>query len=762
MRGLFLIFLLNIALLANAQDIAEISTCMECHSDEEITGTIGGEEVLVFIDQTRFEQSVHADFSCVDCHEDIEDAFHEEDLKPVDCGMCHEDQALELASSVHIPPERNQCASCHGNVHYMLPRDNPESTLDPINIIKQCSTCHDEEQLDAAGNSLNTYHINFMESVHGRAIVSGNSSAANCIDCHGAHNIVSSDDENSPINHFNVAKTCAKCHEDIDEIYETSIHATSIRDGEKGPATCTDCHGEHDILRVTDSRSPMIAQRIYAMCGKCHFDVALMDQYGLASSEQETLFKGSVHAEEVKAGNENAPTCTDCHGFHDVLPLSDPKSPSNFMNVANTCGQCHETEKDQFWESVHGVSVKRGHKDSPVCTDCHGEHAILRTEDENSPVSLLNLSQNTCARCHASIVINDKYGIEHNRVSSYNDSYHGLAVQHNSERAANCSSCHGNHHILHSSNPKSTVSKERLVETCGKCHPGIGDNVLAAPIHTDITLRSDAIQAWVPRIYLVLIVVVIGGMLLHNGVIIWALFREKYRREKTMDSYPRFNWFEIVMHVLLTVSFILLAITGFALTSPNSWWVTMLSYLYMTEEVRGWIHRVSGVTLIVISFMYAFYMLGTRRGREEFVAFFPVLDDIVHVFQHIGYHLGYRDKPPKFDRYDYTEKMEFWALVWGVIIMAATGLILWFPILAFEYLPKWAIDIAELIHYYEAVLATLAIIIWHFFFVIFHPEQYPMSTTWLTGKMTLDQLRHHHPKEYERVIAQMEQEKGKE
>lgn len=744
---------------AYSQDISDAATCMECHNDQELTGENGGIDFNAFIDLERFNAAVHADLSCIDCHEDIKEDVHDDDLQPVNCGSCHENESLAIQSSVHTPQTRNACATCHGNAHYIVSRTNPESLITHKNIIQQCSVCHDKEQLEAADNTQNEFHINFMESVHGRAFANGNENAANCVSCHGSHNILASSHADSPVNQFKVAETCANCHAEINEVYSNSIHAKSVQQGHDGPATCTNCHGEHDILHVKDTRAPMLPQRIYNMCGKCHYDVVLMDQYGLASSEQETLFKGSVHAEEVTSGNPNAPTCISCHGYHDVLPLRDPNSPSNFMNVANTCGQCHTVEKDQFLESVHGVSAMRGHKDAPVCSDCHGEHAILRTADERSPVSLLKLSQNTCSRCHDSIVINDKYGIESNRVQSYNDSYHGLAVQHDSDRAANCGSCHGNHLILHSSNPKSTVSQARLVETCGQCHPGIGSNVLTAPIHTDITLRSDAIQAWVPRIYLVLIVVIIGGMLLHNGVIIWALFRVKYSREKKMESYPRFNWFEIVMHILLTVSFTLLAVTGFALTSPNSWWVTLLSYLYMTEELRGLIHRVSGVTLIVISVLYAFYMLATRRGRSEFWAFFPVWRDVIHVYEHLGFHLGFRSTPPKFDRYDYTEKMEFWALVWGVFLMAATGLILWFPIQSFEYLPKWAIDIAELIHYYEAVLATLAIIVWHFFFVIFHPEQYPMSTTWLTGKMTLEQLKHHHPKEYEKLMKAQQEPK---
>lgn len=621
----------------SAEDLSDNQSCMECHGEADVTGEIDGKEVSLFVDKDKYEGSIHSGLSCVDCHGDIAELPHNDELKKVDCASCHEDAA---------------------------------------------------------------------------------------------------------------------------EAYKGSIHERSVHNGSPDAATCTSCHGKHDILALDDENSPLRHTELYNVCGKCHFDAALMGKYGISSAEQETLFKGSVHADQVRSGNENAPNCVNCHGSHTVKALADVDSPSNFRNVANTCGQCHKTETEQFQKSVHGVSAAKGHKDAPVCTDCHGEHAILRTSDDRSPVSTLNVSKNTCSRCHASIVINEKYGIESGKVENYNESYHGLATQHKSTRAANCGSCHGNHLILPASDPMSTVSPQRLVKTCGQCHPGIGENVLAAPIHADITLRSEAIAAWVPRIYILLIVGVIGGMLLHNGVIFWALMKEKFRREAKHTSYRRFTNFEIVLHVLLTVSFVTLVITGFALISPNSWWVTLLSYMQMTEAVRGLIHRIAAVTLVVISIVYAFYMVGTRRGRREVWAFMMWPSDFIKAWQHIMFYLGRRAEPPKFDRYDYTEKMEFWALVWGVIIMTVTGLILWFPILSFEYLPKWAIDMSELIHYYEAVLATLAIIVWHLFFVIFHPEEYPMSLTWINGRMTLDQLKHRHPLEYERVANESGENKG--
>ncbi len=613
-----------------------------------------------------------------------------------------------------IAQENEECLGCHSVDH-----GAPEDTEWPLVDMGTCGrTAHLE--------------LEFM-----------------CIDCH-------SDIEELPHKPDLQKVECGMCHGAAQEEYDNSIHGQALAEGKEDAPTCQRCHGSDNLLSASDPDSPVHRMNIANLCGECHSDPNIMGKYNLADSLKEDLYRQGVHAAEVMAGNENAPTCVSCHGYHEILPLRNPESPTNFMNVANSCGECHKSQKIQYMESVHGKSAMSGHKDAPVCTDCHGEHAIFRTEDERSPVSFFNLSENTCGRCHSSIVINEKFDIKSGKVNNFLRSYHGLALQRGSKKVANCGSCHGNHLILPSSDPRSTVSPERLVETCGNCHPGISANVLAAPIHSEVTIRSDTIVAWVPRIYIPLIIIIIGGMLIHNGMILWALMKEKFRREEELPKYQRFTTFEIICHILLTISFILLVITGFALVNPRSWWVVMLSYLQFTEEVRALLHRIAGVMLIGTSIIYAFYMVFHPRGRREFVEFMARPRDLVHVWQNFQYYRGKRKEPPKFGRYDYTEKMEFWALVWGVIIMAVTGFILWFPILSFQYLPKWAIDIAELIHYYEAVLATLAIVVWHFFFVIFHPEEYPMSVTWLTGNMPVDQLKKRHPLEYEEVKFKLE------
>ena len=128
--------------------------------------------------------------------------------------------------------------------------------------------------------------------------------------------------------------------------------------------------------------------------------------------------------------------------------------------------------------------------------------------------------------------------------------------------------------------------------------------------------------------------------------------------------------------------------------------------------------------------------------------------------QNILFYLGKAKERPQFDQYDYTEKAEYWALVWGTFVMALTGFILWFPTFFTNFMPAWTVKIAETVHLYEAWLATLAIAVFHFFFVIFHPDQYPMSLTWITGRMTVESCEHHHPAWFERMKAEGGVSKG--
>ena len=110
-------------------------------------------------------------------------------------------------------------------------------------------------------------------------------------------------------------------------------------------------------------------------------------------------------------------------------------------------------------------------------------------------------------------------------------------------------------------------------------------------------------------------------------------------------------------------------------------------------------------------------------------------------------------KPARFGRFTYGEKMEYWALVWGTFVMASTGLMLWFKVAAGNLIPRWWLDVATAVHFYEAILASLAILVWHFYQVIFDPDVYPMNWAWWDGKMSVELYSHEHSEDGATVQA---------
>jgi len=169
--------------------------------------------------------------------------------------------------------------------------------------------------------------------------------------------------------------------------------------------------------------------------------------------------------------------------------------------------------------------------------------------------------------------------------------------------------------------------------------------------------------------------------------------------------------------------------------------------------VRSTVHRVAAVVLLAVGLSHVWYVLFNRRGRVEIRAMLPEWRDVTDAGGYLAYHLRWRDRLPKFGRYDYTQKAEYWALVWGSAVMAVTGFVLWFPVQAVRILPWWVVPASQTVHYYEAWLATLAILVWHLFFVIFHPDAYPMNWAWITGRIPERVVRHHHSRWYEEELA---------
>jgi cytochrome b subunit of formate dehydrogenase len=270
----------------------------------------------------------------------------------------------------------------------------------------------------------------------------------------------------------------------------------------------------------------------------------------------------------------------------------------------------------------------------------------------------------------------------------------------------------------------------------------VTEKFTAAKVHVDAPLSADigskAVR-WIRKFYLGMIFAVIGGMLLHN-FIIWRskLLARRKEENRFVTRMPlRFRW----QHAALLTSFFILVLTGFALKFPDSWFASMLS---LGERMRQLLHRMAAVVLISVSVYHAFDVLFTREGRRLVFDLFPTLDDIRGAWQNLSYYLGISKQKPEFPRFNYAEKAEYWALVWGMFVMAGTGIMLWAKVSVGNHLPRWWLDIATAIHFYEAILATLAIVVWHFYQVFLDPDVYPMNWAWWDGKMTVHHYREEH------------------
>ncbi|MEJ2633734.1 MAG: cytochrome b/b6 domain-containing protein [Calditrichia bacterium] len=603
--------------------------CLMCHSDPDLTGVNAqGKEVSMFVSGDTFSHSIHGDLSCVDCHQDlegVEEFPHAEELQPVNCGNCHDDVAEEYAQSMH--------------------------GLKFINM----------EQL-----------------------------APKCYDCHTKHDILPASNPQSSVYFQNLPNTCSACH-------------------------------ERNIVSTADSLQPPRVREEYLM---------------------------GVHGRLVSEGVESAPTCDNCHPAHNIRKRIDPQSTIYKMNVGATCGECHVDELSEYSESIHARALRHGMLESATCTDCHGEHNIASPDS-----AYLTASHDACIECHNNPKVIKKYGLPATVVSTYEDSYHGRSVQLGQKNAATCGSCHGNHVILPADEPFSTINKNNLVSTCSKCHTDVTPAFAASYTHEAMLIRGNPVNYYITLIYVILIVSVIGGMFLHNLIIFVKYIKYKKTEEKQYFII-RFRLPEIFQHAVLALSFTILALSGFALRFPNAWWVDMFGALGINELGRRLIHRAAAVIFIAISVYHLYYIIFTKRGRHLLKEILPKISDIGEVWQTVKYYLNLSKTRPRYDEFDYTEKAEYWALVWGGIVMGVTGVILWFPTIITSVAPSWSVRAAELVHYYEAILATLAIVVFHLFFVIAHPEQYPMNLSWLTGKMSLRAAIRKHPKWVERMLKE--------
>jgi cytochrome b subunit of formate dehydrogenase len=218
----------------------------------------------------------------------------------------------------------------------------------------------------------------------------------------------------------------------------------------------------------------------------------------------------------------------------------------------------------------------------------------------------------------------------------------------------------------------------------------------------------------------------------------------------------RFNTAELLQHWVMLITFIVLMFTGLPLKFPDVIWAGPLYNLFGGIEIARIIHRAAGVIMVGDFIFHVFYVgIQYLRTKGKFKALLdpskttaPLPKDFVDVYHNILYILHIRKEPPRFGRFSYKEKFDYWAVFWGMFIMGGSGFILMFPVTVSTIMPGWLIPIAMIGHSDEAVLAILAIVIWHFYNVHFNPKKFPMNNVWLTGTLSEEEMEEEHPLEY--------------
>ena len=218
-------------------------------------------------------------------------------------------------------------------------------------------------------------------------------------------------------------------------------------------------------------------------------------------------------------------------------------------------------------------------------------------------------------------------------------------------------------------------------------------------------------------------------------------------------QFERFGMNFRTQHIVLMVSCLILIVTGLPLKFHEALVSQVFFDLIGGVQMSTLIHRIGAVGLIAVGGYHLLYLALFREGRKNFLGLLPYPKDVTDFLQMMRYFLGKSDERPRFGRFSYVEKFDYWAVYWGMVIMIGSGLILWFLETSLRFLPKFAADIAREAHSDEGLLATLAIIIWHFYNVHLNPENFPMNWTFWTGTISEEEMRRHHPLEYEELMA---------
>ncbi len=752
--------------------------CTKCHAEGrpvERASAVPREQV-----QKRYTQNIHKDglfkqglvvtAVCTSCHTSHSVLPHTDPASSISrqnvvrtCMKCH-----GMIESVHQkiikgalwekePHKIPVCVECHA------PHEARKVLYNTQMANSDCLACHGKKDIRASsgGRSLYVRGEEYSASIHSRKVIA-------CTQCHTGVT-VSAD---RPCSTIEKKVDCSICHEAQVSNYNAGVHGRLHAKGDVNAPYCTDCHGTHETLEHKAAEnapesvkqmvreSPTYILKVPGLCARCHRrGAAAAVRYEGNVKDVVEHYTESIHGRGLlQSGLTVTATCADCHTPHKELPRSDPQSSVYPDNIAAACGKCHDVIQDQYDQSIHSRAKNTeyqrppGGPELPGCSDCHTSHDIQRIDISDFRTRIMN----QCGTCHKAVV------------ETYLDTYHGKASRLGKANAAMCYDCHGAHNILPVNNPRSQLSKANFVATCAKCHsaahPGFR-GYLTHATHRDSNRYPALFYAFWGMTGLLVTTFTFFGI----HTLLWLRKSWKTRAhtkemlaavDPEAKQVVRFTRRQRIMHLVMILSFFGLAITGMTLKFSYTLWARIIARIIGGAEIAGFVHRVCALAMFGL---FAFHLwdafkLYKQSGKtlKDFLlgpdTIIPTHQDVKEFVATIKWFLG-RGAKPRYGRWTYWEKFDYFAVFWGVGIIGSTGLTLWFPALTTWILPGWVLNVATIIHSDEALLATGFIFTIHFFNTHFRPEKFPLDTVMFSGSMPLEEFKHERPREYDDLIA---------
>ncbi len=535
------------------------------------------------------------------------------------------------------------------------------------------------------------------------------------------------------------AETCQQCHEKGGDgpLFDFARFATSIHN--QNGVACTDCHagyteGPHDgqgpalsaeeqttVARLAagtwtgegkDAKAEKLASpRTLLACASCH-------------DGEVAAFQGSVHSRWLGAdGRPAGPTCLSCHGdVHAIQAKLAPYAPKD----------------------GHRVAVPADRREmASRCEGCHGNEAFAKAA-----------------------------GLDPETTVTYHDSIHGRLVRVGNPFAPSCTSCHaadqgGTHAIRAKTDPASGVYGQNRKNVCARCHAGANDTFAALIAHKPLQETGSNVVPHVVHVafsYLTTLTLLFFAF----HVLIDFIYELRVRLSKKqhgptaeeLKSVVRFDLHQRIQHWFMLSGVILLGITGWPLRGAGDPQAASYSAAFMrafggAQGAAIW-HRVGAVLIIVSSIYHLVYLTFLASQKRLPMSMLPLPKDALDMRDNILFMLGLKKERPRFDRYMYLEKFDYWAVFWGIVMMVGTGFIFWFPTWFASWAPAWLITAAQIVHGEEATLAITFLFVVHFYNVHLKPSIFPMNWAWLNGRITVETLKHEHPLEYDRLKRDIE------